>query len=281
MHPILFEIGPFALHSYGLAMAVAFGLGIWIAMQRSGARGLGDKYAMDLSVMILIFSLLGARISYVFTHLEEFRQYPLDAISPIQHNGKIGIAGLVLLGGVVAGFATAYVFGRRRQVPFLVTTDIFVPSLALGIAIGRIGCFFNGCCFGLPTELPWCMHFPAESIAGGVFPETCLHPTQLYECLWMLLTFGFLLGIDRRPRGIGRVTGWFLLLNGTGRFYVESLRWYEQSMIVFQGASLRITISQLVSLGLALTGLVLLFRRLPLPRPSEQRAAEHAKVRIS
>jgi len=251
-------------------MAVAFGLGIWIAMKRCAARGLGEKYAVDLSGLILIFSLLGARASYVATHADEFRDHPLDAISPIQHNGQIGIAGLVLLGGVIAGFVTAYVFSRRRKVPFLVTTDLFVPSLALGIAIGRVGCFFNGCCFGMPTDLPWCVRFPAESIAGSVFPNACVHPTQLYESVWMLAVFGFLMWRDRIPQAIGRLTGWFLLLNGAGRLYIESLRWYESGMILVQSGAVRVTISQLISLAMVLLGIALLVR--PVARNAESHA---------
>lgn len=239
-------------------MAVAFGLGIWIAMKRSEARGVGGKYALDLAVLILIFSLLGARATYVMTHWSEFADHPLDTISPVQHNGQIGIAGLVLLGGVIAGFATAWVYSRRRQIPFLVTSDIFVPSLALGIAIGRIGCFFNGCCFGLPSDLPWACSFPPESLAGDVYPGIHVHPTQLYETVYMLLVFAFLFWRDRKPLTKGMLTGWFLLLYGVGRFFIEMLRWYESEMVLM--TSPRFTISQLISLALVLAGIILLVR---------------------
>ena len=256
MHPILIDFGPFALHSYGLAMAVAFGLGIWVAMKRADARGIGGKYALDLAVLILIFSLIGARAAYVVTHWREFAGHPLDVISPVQHNGQIGIAGLVLLGGVIAGFISAWVYSRRRQIPFLVTTDLFVPSLALGIAIGRIGCFFNGCCFGLPSDLPWACTFPPESLAGDVYPGVHVHPTQLYETLYMLLVFTYLLVRDRKPHPRGEGTGWFLLLYGIGRFFIEMLRWYESEMILI--SSPRFTISQLISAAMVIAGVVLI-----------------------
>jgi phosphatidylglycerol:prolipoprotein diacylglycerol transferase len=264
VHPIIFELGPFALHSYGLSMAVAFGLGIWLADKRAAARGLGHKFAVDLSVLILIFSLLGARATYVFTHLTEFAAHPWDAISPLQHNGKIGIAGLVLLGGVIAGFATAFYFARKRRVSFLTVTDIFVPSLALGIAIGRIGCFFNGCCFGVPTDLPWGIHFPAGSMADDVFGASCVHPTQAYESLYMLVVLGALLFLDRTHLALGKLTGWFLLLYGCGRFLIEQIRWYEASMILWQNGALRFTFSQAISLGMIGVGAWLLLRRVRL-----------------
>jgi len=258
LYPILVDFGPFSLHTYGLAMAVAFGLGIWVAMKRADRFGVGSKYAVDLSVMILIFSLVGARATYVVTHWSEFADHPLDAISPVQSSGQIGIAGLVLLGGVIAGFLTAWIYGRRHQVAFLTTTDVFVPSLALGIAIGRLGCFFNGCCFGYPSDLPWACVFPPDSLAGDVFPGLHVHPTQLYESAYMLLVFGGLLLADRRRKPLGMLTGIFLLLYGIGRFFVEMIRWYEGEMILIQ--SPRFTFSQLISAVMVVAGVVLMVR---------------------
>ena len=162
-------------------MAVAFGLGIWITTRRSEPRGFTPKFVLDLSVLILIFSLVGARFLYVVTHWGEFADHPLDTISPVQSNGQIGIAGLVLLGGVIAAFATVYIYSRRKGFAFFAVTDLFIPATALGIAVGRLGCFFNGCCFGMPAHEPWCVVFPPDSLAGEVFPGTCVHPTQLYE----------------------------------------------------------------------------------------------------
>ncbi len=241
-------------------MAVAFALGIWVAMKRAEAKGVGSKFAMDLSILILIFSLLGARFTYVVTHLEEFSEHPFDAISPIQHSGRIGIAGLVLLGGVIAGFATAYIYSRRKSVPFLTITDIFVPSLALGIAIGRLGCFFNGCCFGLETHLPWGIVFPSDCLAGDVLPGVAVHPTQLYEAGYMLAVFGGLLAYDKPALPMGKLTGIFLLLNGVGRYLNEQIRWYESGMVLLQTGNFRLTFSQLLSIGLVVIGIVLILR---------------------
>ena len=277
MHPILIDFGPFALHSYGLAMAVAFGLGIWIAMKRADARGIGGKYALDLAVLILIFSLVGARATYVVTHWSEFADHPFDAISPVQHTGQIGIAGLVLLGGVIAGFITAWYYSRKKQIPFLVTTDLFIPSLALGIAVGRLGCFFNGCCFGLPSDLPWACTFPTDSLAGDVYPGVHIHPTQLYESAYMLLVFAGLMLGDRKAPARGVLTGWFLLLYGFGRFFVEMLRWYEHEMILF--STPRFTFSQLISLVMIIAGVVLIVRGRR--SPTIQQAASVSKSHAS
>jgi phosphatidylglycerol:prolipoprotein diacylglycerol transferase len=246
-------------------MAVAFGLGILLATKRADRHGMTDKFALDLSYLILIFSLVGARFTYVVTHWSEFSDHPFDVISPIQHDGQIGIAGLVLLGGVIGGFATAYIYSRRRGHNFLAVTDLFIPSLILGIAVGRLGCYFNGCCFGMPTHLPWCVHFPEVSLAGSVFSSECLHPTQLYEFLYMMLLFPLALWYASKPRAEGIVTGWFLGLYGLGRYVIEGLRWYESEMILFQSGEYRFTFSRLISLGMILAGVYLLRTRRKIP----------------
>lgn len=257
VHPVIIDFGPIALHSYGLAMAIAFALGIWVAMRRAKARGLGSQFAVDVSVYILIFSLVGARITYVLTHWDEYRDHPLDAISPIQHTGKIGIEGLVLLGGVAAAFLTVYFYAKRKGHRFLSVTDLLIPSTALGIAIGRLGCYFNGCCFGLATDVPWCVHFPERSLAGYVYPHQCVHPTQLYEFAYALMIFFALLAYDRKPRPTGRVTALFLMLYGVARYFNEQLRWYEHEMILVQTAGFRLTFSQLISASMIICGVLL------------------------
>jgi phosphatidylglycerol:prolipoprotein diacylglycerol transferase len=259
LHPILIDFGPFALHTYGLAMAIAFALGIWLAMKRSEARGLGGQFALDLSVLILVSSLIGARFTYVVTHWDEYRAHPLDAISPIQHTGQIGIEGLVLLGGVAAAFLAAAWYVPRKKHSFLAVADIFMPSTALGIAIGRLGCFFNGCCFGLPTHLPWGVVFPSGSLAGSIFPDIAVQPTELYESAAMFLLFGFFLLYDRRRHPTGRETGIFLLVYGVWRFFNESQRWYEHEMIIFQ-TPFRFTVSQGLSAIMVILGIYLIVR---------------------
>jgi phosphatidylglycerol:prolipoprotein diacylglycerol transferase len=241
-------------------MAIAFASALWIAMQRAPKRGIEAKVIVDLAVLTLIFGLAGARATYVFTHIAEFRGRWLDTISPIQSDGKIGIAGLVLLGGVLAGFAAAFFIARRKKARFLTITDILIPSLTLGIAFGRLGCFFNGCCFGLPGSTPLCVVFPSESLAGSVYPRTLIHPTQLYEVSAMLVLFAFLLWFDRRPRATGLLTGMFLILYGVWRFFVEGLRWYEESMIIGMLGDSRFTLSRLITVGMVLVGLFLIWK---------------------
>ncbi|MBL0062657.1 MAG: prolipoprotein diacylglyceryl transferase [bacterium] len=261
MHPKLFKIGPFALHSYGLMLAMAFGFGIWIASKRAPKRGVPSNSIVDIAVASLLFGLGGGRIAYVITHWDEFEGRMLDIISPIQSDGTIGIAGLVLLGGVVAGFGGAYWMAKKRGTSFLNVTDIMIPSLALGIAFGRIGCFMNGCCFGNVCDLPWAVVFPDSSLAGSIYPGQHIHPTQLYETLAMLVLFGFLLWRDKITLKVGVLTGYFLALYGIWRYFVEGLRWYEEGMIFGHIGAHLITFSRIISVAMVLIGIYLITRK--------------------
>lgn len=257
MHPTIIDFGPIALHTYGLMMTVAFIVGIFLVNRRAKAAGLGQNFAIDISFVIIIVSLVGARFGYVVFHWDEFADHPLDIISPIQHSGTIGIAGLVLLGGVFGGVAATIVYVYLKKLPLLHVLDILVPSLAIGIALGRIGCFFNGCCFGNPTDLPWGCVFPDGSFAGAVYPHMHVHPTQLYDMALMVLIFIGLLRYDRRSHAHGKTFALFLIAYGVARFWVEGLRWYEPEMIVGFIGPMRITVSRILSALMFFGGILL------------------------
>lgn len=250
-------------------LALAFGFGIWIASKRAPKRGVPSNSIVDIAVASLLFGLAGGRLAYVMTHWEEFEGRLLDIISPIQSDGTIGIAGLVLLGGVVAGFGGAYWIAKKRNASFLNVTDIMIPSLALGIAFGRLGCFMNGCCFGNACDLPWGVVFPESSLAGSVFPHQHIHPTQIYETLAMLALFGLLLWRDRTPLKVGVLTGYFLALYGVWRYFVEGLRWYEAGMIYGDIGGHLLTFSRIISVGMLIAGIYLIRRKnAPEPPPA-------------
>ena len=261
MFPEFFRIGSFPLHSYGLMLAIAFGCGLWLSSKRGPRRGISGDDITSIATASLLLGLAGGRVAYVATHWREFEGRLLDIISPIQSDGTIGIAGLVLLGGVVAGFAGAYWMARKRGAAFLNVTDIMIPSLALGIGFGRIGCFLNGCCFGLPSTLPWSVVFPESCSAGSVFPHQHIHPTQLYETMAMVVLFVFLLWRDRVPLAQGALTGWFLVLYGVWRYFVEGLRWYEEGMVYGALGEHRVTFSRIISAAMIIIGLYLIRRR--------------------
>ncbi|MBL7075804.1 prolipoprotein diacylglyceryl transferase [candidate division KSB1 bacterium] len=258
MHRTLFSIGRFELHTYGLMLATAFFVGIYLAMRRAKRAGVDPNHIIDLSVVIVIASLVGARITYVLFHMDEFRGHWLDVVNPFQSDGTIGIAGLVFLGGGILAAGASVWFLKKRKLPVHKIADILIPSLALGIAITRVGCFFNGCCFGIASSAPWAMVFPPDSAAGYIFPSRHIHPTQIYSSLGGFIIFLSLLYSERYKTFDGFTTILFLILYSSFRFFIEFFRWYKESMKLFFIGDWGVTVSQFFSLLLFIGGLMLL-----------------------
>ena len=259
MHPVLADFGRFKLYSYGMMLFISFMVCIFVANKRGRKFGLPEGAVLDFSVAIIVSSLIGCRALYIFTHLEEFRGRWFDTINPIQSDGRIGIAGMVLLGGIVLAILTLMAMAWLRNINMLTILDIFAPPLALGIAIGRIGCLFNGCCFGFPTDMPWGIVFPPNCPAGSIYHGQHVHPTQIYELIYGVAIFVFLTwSEDRWGKFKGYSTSMFLILYGILRIMNESIRWYEESMKVFVWENGVITVSQVISFGTIIIGIVLL-----------------------
>jgi len=254
MHPDIFRIGPFVLHSYGVLLALSFVLGIALARHRAKNQGMDPNAVLDLSFVIVICAIVGSRFLYVVFHLDEFRGHWLDIINPFT-SGQIGLAGLTMLGGVVLSIVGVIVFTKMRGLSLLKMMDILSPSVALGIFLTRIGCFLNGCCFGKPSHLPWALVFPPNSPAGATFPGTPIHPTQLYSSLYGLIIFIILLKIERYKNFDGLLFFSFLMLYSTARFLVDFLRFYEKSMLLFN----TITVNQGICILMFLVGSTLCF----------------------
>lgn len=259
MHSKLFQIGPLEIHSYGLALAISFLLGIYLSMYRAKNRGVDPNNVVDLSVGIVISAILGARFLYVIFHLEEFRGHWLDTINPFQSSGQVGIAGLTMLGGFIAALLFSVIFMQLKKMPVLKISDIMVPALGLGIFITRIGCFLNGCCYGMPTEMPWGLVFPQESPAGYCFPGEAIHPAQLYSSFYGLVILGVTLFLERYKKFDGFLLFIFFILYGISRFTVDMFRYYENSMVLLKLGNMSISVNQGISLLLIVLGVVLIF----------------------
>ncbi|MDZ7369662.1 MAG: prolipoprotein diacylglyceryl transferase [candidate division KSB1 bacterium] len=256
MYPVLFKIGAFELRSYGLALAVSFLLGILISLKRAQKVNVDQNTIMDLSVLMIISAIIGSRLLYVLFHLDEFRGRWLDTISPIQSNGQIGLAGLSVMGGIILCFITAFIYLRIKKQSFFKIADVMIPTVGLGIFITRIGCFLNGCCFGLPCDghHPFCVTFPLDSPAGSIFPNQPLIPTQLYSSLYGLMIFGLLLWVERYKWFDGFLFSLFLILYGISRFTIDIFRYYEESTIVLKMGTTGLTINQLLSIAFIFAG---------------------------
>ena len=258
MHTTLIHIGPFAIRSYGLMLALSFLFGILLARWRAKKIGLDFGRMIDLAVVVIIASIAGSRAFYVVFHLEEFSATPLDIINPFQSSGEVGIQGLSMYGGVVLSILAGLWFLKRHRLPVWKVTDACAPSIALGIVLTRIGCFLNGCCFGKPCHLPWCIVFPSESAAGYFFPGIHIHPTQLYASLYGLIILFLLLFLERFKTFEGFTFWLFILLYAVARSSIDFVRYYEHTMTLHIG-TLAVSVNHVVSLGLFLTALWMLF----------------------
>lgn len=262
MHSKLFQIGPLEIHSYGLMLALSFLIGIYLSTYRAKKQGIDPNKVIDLSVVIVISAIIGARFLYVIFHLEEFRGHWLDTFNPFQSSGQIGIAGLTMLGGFVAAVIFALSYLKLKKLPVLKIADIMIPAVGLGIFVTRIGCFLNGCCFGIPTDLPWGMVFPEESPAGYCYPHQAIHPAQLYSSLYGLVIFGLLLFFERSKKFDGYLLYLFFIFYGISRFTVDLFRYYENSMVLFQIHKVSISVNQGISVLLILIGVGLIYHNL-------------------
>lgn len=257
MHPVLFRIGPLAVHSYGLMLALSFLVGTYLATWRGRRLGLAPARMMDLAVYLMLSSAAGARLLYVVPHWEEFSGHPWDVINPFQ-NGGVGIGGLTLYGGLISAVVVGIWFARRHRMPVWRVTDTMSPAIALGIFLTRIGCFLNGCCFGKPSSVPWAVVFPRSSAAGSMFPNTPIHPAQLYASFYGLAIFGILLSLERFKRFDGFTFWSFILLYSVARFGVDFVRYYEESMTLFYMGDVGISLNQGISVGFFVLGWVML-----------------------
>lgn len=268
MHPILFEIGGFPVYTYGLLLAAAYLLGLQFALVRARSRGLDPNRVMDLGIWIIISALVGAKLLLVLVDFNTFRQNPSELFSLVRSGG-------VFYGGLIAAVIVALLYLRKHRMPTWTVTDVFAPGIALGHVIGRLGCFFAGCCYGRPTDVPWAVTFTNPDAAANVGTplHQALHPTQLYEAGAELLILGLLLLTERKGRPFPGRTFWgYMLLYGVSRFIIEMFRGDPRGMI---GA---FSTSQFVSIVLVPLAIIMLIvlRRGTEPSPAAQQRAKAA-----
>jgi len=249
LYPVLFRLGPLEIKSYGVMLAISFLLGYWIALRKARRSGIDPAVLLDLCFYILISAIIGSRAFYVFTHWEQYRANPLTVFS-------IWEGGLSMMGGILLCLLVSYLYLKKKEIRFDLMADILAPSIALGVAITRIGCFLYGCCYGLPTDLHWGVQFPAHSAAGSHFHEH-IHPVQLYASAYGFLIFLALLGIEKRNPPTGMLFGMLMVMYATARFFVDFIRYYEpEQYLILQPVAL--TNNQLICLFLFIFGVVLI-----------------------
>jgi phosphatidylglycerol:prolipoprotein diacylglycerol transferase len=208
-------LGPITIYSYGFMLMLAFLAGTLVATRVARRRGIPAEVVLDLVAYLLIAALVGSRALYVALHWPHFQMNPGEI-------GKIWTGGLTYHGGLLGGVLAGAWFCRRKKLPFLVVADVLMPSLALGYAIGRLGCFLNGCCYGAPTELPWAFRFHDPPVTGPLTAPS--HPTQIYASLINLGIFAVLWMMAMRKTRPGQLFFSYLALYSVYRFGIEYLR---------------------------------------------------------
>lgn len=255
MFPELFRIPwlDIPLSTYGLLLAVAFLLSLWLAARLAGADGLPRHKVYDLGLYILASGLIGSKLLMIVTEWGEFgftwrRVFSLDLLQ----------SGGVFFGGFLAAVAVSIFLVRRWNLPWRKTADAFAPAIAFGHAIGRLGCFSAGCCWGKPTASWIGVRFSEKaSEITGVPSDVALIPTQLIEAVANLMIFGALLWVRKRRAFDGQAFFAYLIIYSIVRFTIEF--WRDDP----RGEVLGLSTSQFISILMfpAGLGLMLYYRR--------------------
>ncbi len=215
MYPVLLKFGKLTIYTYGLFIAIGFMTGMYVAKKEAERLEQDPQKIMDMCFYILLFGIIGARLFFILTTPGAYLADPLEIF-------RIQNGGLVFYGGFIGAVAAAFIFFKKKKMPFWKTTDILAPALAIGHFFGRIGCLFAGCCYGRPCDLPWAVVFKhTESVARIGVP---LHPTQIYSALNNLAIFAFLWFFRTRKKFDGQLFCIYVFIYGITRSIMETFR---------------------------------------------------------
>jgi len=244
MHPILFKIGQLTIYTYGFFVFLGVVFGYIVARKNALKNGTSDSAFADIFFWGIVASFLGARLLYILVEIKNLSADPWGII--------FGRAGFVFYGGVLAGFTAVYFLAKKFKVDFIKLCDSIAPGLALGHALGRIGCFFYGCCYGRPSECCGIL-FPSESPAGMLGVKVL--PVQLIEAFCLFILFLVLQTVFGRKKFNGQIFSLYLILYSLLRFVLEFLRFDSRGS--FYGFST----SQIISVFIFVAGVILFFKR--------------------
>jgi phosphatidylglycerol---prolipoprotein diacylglyceryl transferase len=248
MLPKLISIGSFYIPTYGVLVALGFLAGLAITLRLARRAGLSPEKITNLAVYCAIAGIAGAKLFMFLFDIGFYLHNPgqIFTLETLQAAG-------VFHGGFIVALLVAVLFMRRQALPTWLTMDAFAPGIAIGQAIGRIGCFAAGCCWGRECDLPWGVRFRSD-FAAPVPLDKPLHPVQLYESAANLIVFGILYRQFNREHRPGHVIGLYLVLYSTARFLIEFFRVHEQSLVG------PFSLTQWIALALLVLGAVILLR---------------------
>lgn len=238
----LFSIGPLTIHGYGLMIALGIIVCVYMGMYRAKKKSMNEEAVLDIAIFGVLCGFVGAKLLYVIVEFKDFLENPLHVL---------GSEGFVVYGGIITGVLAAVFYCRKKNLVFLEYFDLLAPSISIAQALGRIGCFLAGCCYGKETD----------SFLGVVFPEGSfapagvkLLPTQLFSSAGDFLITILLILYSKRSKHTGDVGALYMLLYGVGRFFIEFLRSDQRGSVGV------LSTSQFISVGIIIGAFVLFYR---------------------
>ncbi len=230
MFPKIYDLGPITIHTYGLLLAAAFICGIWVASRNARKQGIEPDSVWNMGLVIIFSALVGAKLLLFLSDYQYYSENPREifALATLRSAG-------VYYGGLILAIACAAWYLRRKNLPFWKMADISAPGIALGQAIGRLGCLSAGCCYGKPTSVPWGITF-TDSYAYenvGVPLNVPLHPTQVYESVGAFCLFWFLMKRFSKKHADGRILLEYIILYAAMRFVIEFFRDDDRGFVLY------------------------------------------------
>ena len=314
MNPILFHI-PFTnipIYSYGLMMVIGFLLGIQLMKYLGKRCGIDPEIFVNVGLIALVTGVVGARLSHVLENLPQYTNPARSISANFLDAINIRSGGLTYYGGFLLAFPALVFYAIKKKLPLRLGMDIVAPAVMIGLGIGRIGCFLNGCCYGAVCEVPWAVTYPYDSIPyveqvdrGELTPppelvnendrlvktselharpalaeiaghehSLAVHPSQLYSTITAGLIFAMLMAYWTIPHATGRVFALMLMVEGITRYLLELLR-VEPARAHLGGYGL--SLSMMLGIGFVVLGAVM-WMYFGVTRNDSDRAATAAAV---
>jgi phosphatidylglycerol:prolipoprotein diacylglycerol transferase len=230
MYPKILDLGPITIHTYGLMLAAAFIAGIWVTSRNASKKGIHPDSIWNMGLVVIFSALIGAKLLLLVSDYQyyshNFRE--IFSLSTLRSAG-------VYYGGLLLALCAALWYLRKKHLPAWRIADLAAPGIALGQAIGRLGCLSAGCCYGKPTQLPWGITFTSQYAHDnvGVPLNIPLHPTQAYESIATFGLFLFLMWRLSRKHFTGQILLEYLMLYAFLRFVIEFYRYDDRGYVLY------------------------------------------------
>ncbi|MFZ0434242.1 MAG: prolipoprotein diacylglyceryl transferase [Candidatus Acidiferrales bacterium] len=256
MHPILFHYGAVTIYSYGVLVATGVLLGLWYARRQAPRAGLDPERIWNLGIYMVLTALIVAKVWLVLSSWDFYMANPREifSLNTFQSGGTF-------YGGFVGALALVAAYTYVQRMSIVAVLDTFAAGLPLGHAIGRLGCFAAGCCYGKPTTAAWGVTFknPAAAQLAGTPLGVKLHPTELYEAAAEFLNFLILVWLGKRQTFRGQMMATYFILYGVERGLIEFVRGDPGRTMLWNGS---VSLMQLVSVALVVIGAIVWWRGL-------------------